>query len=104
LKKKLRIFFINDLKFSSIFRSLFSASLKIEESIDSSFKLIETLFDTNDFETVISMAEQNCENNIFESATKLQILMLRAILTMETVIITNYRLIFFGFKIFLCSF
>lgn len=82
------------MRFSSIFRFLFSASLKIEESIDSSFKLIETLFDTNDFETVISMAEQNCENSIFQSATKLQILMLKAILTMETVIIIKYRFIF----------
>lgn len=66
---------------------LSSDMIGIDESINSSFANLVTIFETNDFDSVIALADTNAEKSLYHSALKAQMSMMKAAFTMETVCI-----------------
>ena len=72
-----------NLKFETYF--YFSLSPDLEQSIDSSYDILRTVFDSNDFDSVVSMSEPYVEHSIFHSSLKSKLSMLKAGLTLDKV-------------------
>lgn len=57
----------------------------IEESINSSFANLVTIFETNDLDSVIQLAEANAEKSLYHSSLKAMISILKAGITLDPV-------------------
>lgn len=59
--------------------------LPIEESIKSSYAILATIFESNDLDSVIKLAEPSIDKSIYHSGLKAKMEMLKAGLTMNAV-------------------
>lgn len=59
--------------------------MPIDESINSSFANLVTIFENNDLDLVISLADANAEKSLYHSSLKAIISILKAGLTLDNV-------------------
>lgn len=65
--------------------SMCSDMVPIEESINSSFANLVTIFENNDLDLVISLADANAEKSLYHSSLKAMIGIIKAALTLDNV-------------------
>lgn len=69
----------------------------IEESINSSFANLATIFESNDLDSVITLADANAEKSLYHSSLKAIMSILKAGLTLDNVSCCGFKVIHLSF-------